>query len=50
MDLLDSYWNKTGGSDGKLQSFNDAGHLAIRLEFTDGTHGVFVAEFEWPAQ
>ncbi len=47
-DLLSSYWNKTSGSDGWLQSFNDAGQLAIRLEFADGSHGVFVARFEWP--
>jgi hypothetical protein len=47
-DLSDSYWNKTSGSDGRLQSLNDGGQLAIRLEFTDGTHGVFVAHLEWP--
>ena len=37
-----SYENKTGGSDGQPQSFNDDRQLAIRLEFTDGSHGVFL--------
>ncbi len=33
---------KTGGSDGELQSFNDAGKLAARLDFSDGSKGVYV--------
>jgi hypothetical protein len=40
-DFGDAYCGATGGADGMWQSFNDAGMLAIRLEFTDGTHGIF---------
>jgi hypothetical protein len=38
----------TGGSDGRRQSFNDNRQLAIELEFTDGTHGVYLIEVNWP--
>ncbi|MEE9296066.1 MAG: choice-of-anchor tandem repeat NxxGxxAF-containing protein [Phycisphaerae bacterium] len=48
VDLITAYWNKTGGSDGQRQSFNDPGQLAIKLEFLDGTHGVFALRFSWP--
>ena len=47
-DLSSAYHNKTGGSDGQPQSLNDRGQLAIRLEFTDGSHGVFVLRLDWP--
>jgi PEP-CTERM motif len=30
------------GEDGRLQAFNDAGQLAIRLSFTDSSSGIFV--------
>ena len=43
-DLGDGYNNRTSGSDGQAQSFNDAGQLAIKLEFTDGSHGIFRIE------
>jgi hypothetical protein len=33
----------SGGEDGLASSFNDAGQLAFRLGFTDGSSGVFVA-------
>jgi hypothetical protein len=33
----------SGGEDGRPTSFNDAGQLAFRLGFTDGTQGIFVA-------
>lgn len=36
-----SYEGRTGGADGRWQSFNDLGMLAIRLRFTDGSSGVF---------
>ncbi len=36
-------WWRSGGSDGQWQSFNDNRELAIRLEFENGTHGVFLA-------
>jgi hypothetical protein len=37
------YWycSPTGGSDGQRQSFNDLGMLVTRVEFTDGTHGIY---------
>ena len=35
------YCSATAGADGKYQSFNDLAMLAIRLEFTDGTEGIF---------
>jgi hypothetical protein len=37
------YWycHRTGGSDGLPQSFNDLGMLVTRVEFTDGTHGIY---------
>ena len=31
----------TGGADGRPQKFNDAGMVAMRLDFTDGTHGIY---------
>ncbi len=46
-DLSTGYFNKTGGSDGERQSFNDAGQLGIKLEFADGTHGNFVLRPSW---
>jgi len=36
-----AYCNKTGGADGMRQSLNDLGMLAIELQFTDGTEGIF---------
>ena len=36
-----AYWSETSGADGRRQSLNDLGMLAIRLEFTDATHGLF---------
>ncbi len=36
-----SYSEETTGSDGKYQSFNDLGMLAMCIDFTDGTHGVY---------
>ncbi len=47
-DLGSAICNKTGGSDGQPQSLNDAQELAIRIEFTDGTHGVYVLRLSWP--
>jgi hypothetical protein len=35
----------TGGSDGRHRRLNDSGELALRLDFTDGTHGVFRISF-----
>ena len=35
------YSDKTGGGDGQFQSFNDLGMLAINLQFTDGTEGIY---------
>jgi hypothetical protein len=35
------YYSDTGGSDGRPQSMNDLGVLAIELEFTDGTAGIY---------
>ena len=43
-DIGHNYANKTGGSDGQPQSFNDDRRLAIKLEFTDGSHGVYLIE------
>ena len=43
-DLGDGYHQRTGGSDGQPQSLNDSGQLTIRLEFTDGSHGVYLIE------
>ncbi len=43
-DFDSNYNYLTGGSDGKWQSLNDSGQLAIRLEFTDGTHGIYRIE------
>lgn len=34
--------NGSGGEDGAYASFNDAGELAVTLNFTDGSAGVFV--------
>ncbi|NOZ40407.1 MAG: hypothetical protein GXP24_09295 [Planctomycetes bacterium] len=31
------------GSDGRPRSYNNSGQLALRLDFTDGTQGIFVA-------
>jgi hypothetical protein len=38
-----SHWysSQTGGGDGRIQSFNDRGMLAIGLSFTDGTDGLY---------
>jgi hypothetical protein len=38
----------SGDSDGRSRSFNDAGQLAFKLGFTDGTEGVFVATIGVP--
>ena len=38
---LGHYWSLTGGADGRPQSFNDRRQLAILLDFTDGTMGVY---------
>jgi hypothetical protein len=38
---LGYYWDGTGGADGRPQSFNDQRQLAILLDFTDGTMGVY---------
>ncbi len=46
-DLGTAFRNKTGGSDGLPQSLNDSRELGIKLEFADGTHGVFVTRFRW---
>jgi len=49
-DIGDGYANKTGGSDGYSQSLNDNRQLAVKLEFTDGTHGIYLielAEHHW---
>jgi hypothetical protein len=40
-DFGQGYGNKIGGGDGQYQSLNDLGMLAMVIEFTDGTHGVF---------
>ena len=44
VDIGCNYNNQTGGSDGQRQSFNDDRRLAITLEFTDGSHGVYLIE------
>lgn len=36
----------SAGEDSRPRAFNDAGQLAIRLSFEDGTSGVFVARIE----
>jgi hypothetical protein len=38
---LGYYWDGTGGADGQPQSFNDQRQLAILLDFTDETMGVY---------
>jgi hypothetical protein len=38
---LGYYWAETGGADGRPQSFNDQRQLAILLDFTDETMGVY---------
>jgi hypothetical protein len=38
---LGHYWALTGGADGRPQSFNDRRQLAVLLDFTDGTTGVY---------
>jgi hypothetical protein len=40
-DFGNGYPNATGGADGHFQSMNDLGMLAMMIEFTDGTHGVY---------
>jgi len=47
LELSRAYNNKTGGSDGQPQSLNDDGVLAIKLEFHDESHGVFLARLVW---
>ena len=44
VDIGSNYQNKTGGSDGQPQSLNDARQLAVKIEFTDGTQGVYRIE------
>ncbi len=41
LGYLGDYWTLTGGADGRPQSFNDLRQLAVQLDFTDGTHGVY---------
>jgi len=41
-DFAIGYFSQTGGADGRRQSLNDEGALAIRVEFTDGTHGIYL--------
>lgn len=38
----------SGGEDGQPTSFNDAGQLAFKLSFTDGSEGIFVATIPEP--
>ena len=38
---LGDYWTLSGGGDGLPQSFNDARQLAVELDFTEGTRGVY---------
>ena len=40
---LVSFSSNSGGEDGRPSGFNDAGQLAFRLRFTDGSEGIFVA-------
>jgi hypothetical protein len=40
-DFGQGYCSHTGGADGQFQSMNDQGMLAMMIEFTDGTHGVY---------
>jgi PEP-CTERM motif-containing protein len=37
--------NNSGGSNGRATGLNNAGQLAFRLVFTDGTQGIFVSSF-----
>lgn len=39
----------SGGRDGKAVPFNDAGYIAYRLNFTDGSAGIFVSQVPEPA-
>jgi hypothetical protein len=41
VDPYGDYWTETGGADGFPQSFNDRRQLAMLLDFTDGTSGVY---------
>ncbi len=41
LGCLGEYWKLTGGGDGRPQSFNDGRQLAVQLDFTDGTRGVY---------
>jgi len=41
-DFAIGYFSQTGGADGRRQSLNDEGALAMRVEFTDGTHGIYL--------
>ena len=41
-------YNGIGGEDGHGTSFSDDGELVFRLEFTDGTSGIFVAAVPEP--
>ncbi len=38
----------SGGEDGRLMNFNDAGQLAFRVIFTDFSGGIIVASFSTP--
>jgi hypothetical protein len=40
---LVGFFGGIGGEDGRGTGFNDAGQLAFRLGFTDGSQGIFVA-------
>lgn len=39
----------TNGQDGSYTSLNERGELALRLDFTDGTHGIFLIAIPEPA-
>ncbi len=43
------YRGHSTGDNGHETSFNDAGELALRMRFSDGTEGVFVATIPEPA-
>ncbi len=42
--LIGLAWWKSGGSDGQWQSFNDNAQLSVRFLFSDGSHGLYLAE------
>jgi uncharacterized protein (TIGR03382 family) len=48
-DILLGVGEGTGGQDGRFSALNDAGQLAYRLAFTDGTSGVFLTTVPDPS-